>query len=198
MSNLQIQITIQSNPSAPFIIHKDVRKGDALACLLFNITLEYAIRKPGMQTRGTIFYKSTQLLAHADDVVIIGRSLASMRETFQLLEEASKEVVLVVNEGKTKYMVAASTQNGSKLRAIEIETYNFETADSFTCLGSFVTGDYYFTITNRLIPASRPYFELNGELKSQLLSRKTLILIHKTLMRSVLTYAEDTWKTTKK
>ena len=74
-----------------------------------------------------------------------------MRESFHLLEEASKEVVLVVNEDKTKYMVAANTQNCSKPRAIEIESYNFETVDSFTCLGSFVTGDNYFTITNRLI-----------------------------------------------
>jgi hypothetical protein len=32
---------------------------------------------------------------------IIGRSLASMRG-FQLLEEASKEVGLVINKGKTK------------------------------------------------------------------------------------------------
>ena len=90
-------------------------------------------------------------MARADDVVFIGRSLASMRESFHLLEEASKEVVLVVNEDKTKYMVAANTQNCSKPRAIEIESYNFETVDSFTCLGSFVTGDNYFTITNRLI-----------------------------------------------
>jgi len=163
MSNLQIQIKIQSNLSAPFIIRKDVRKGNALACLLFNITLEYAIRKQGMPTRGTIFYKSAQLLAHADEVVIIGRSLASMRD-FQLIEEASKEVVLVVNEGKTKYMVAANTQNCSKPRAIEIVSYKFETVDSFTCLSSFVTGDNYFTIANRLIPASRSYFGLKSEL----------------------------------
>jgi hypothetical protein len=154
MSNLQICIKIQSDLSAPFIIHKDVRKGDALACLLFNITFEHAVRKPGVPTRGTIFYKSAQLLALANDVIIIGRSLASMREAFQLLEGASKGVVLVVNEGKTKYMVAANTQNYGKPHAIEIESYNFET------VGSFVTGDSYFIIRNRLIPASRSYFGL--------------------------------------
>jgi hypothetical protein len=53
-------------------------------------------------------------MAYADDIVIIGRFLASMKEAFQLFEEASKEVGLVVNEGKTKYMVAANTQNCSK------------------------------------------------------------------------------------
>jgi len=40
--------------SALLIIHKGVRQGDTLAQLLFNITLEYAIRKLGIQTRCTI------------------------------------------------------------------------------------------------------------------------------------------------
>ena len=52
-------------------------------------------------------------MAYADDIVIISRSLASKKEAFQLFEEASKEVGLVV-EGKTKYMMAPNTPNCSK------------------------------------------------------------------------------------
>jgi hypothetical protein len=74
-------------------------------------------------------------MAYANYIVIIGRSLASMKEAFQLLEEASKEVRLVVNEGKTKYMVAANTQNFTKPHTFEKERYNFERLDSFTSLG---------------------------------------------------------------
>jgi len=55
-------------------------------CLLFNITLEYAVRKSGIQTRETIFYMSVQLTAFSDNMVIIGMSLASLKEAFQLLE----------------------------------------------------------------------------------------------------------------
>jgi hypothetical protein len=62
MSNMQSQIIIQSKLSAPFITHKGVRQGDALACFLFNIPLAYAIRKSGIPTRGTILYKSVQLM----------------------------------------------------------------------------------------------------------------------------------------
>jgi hypothetical protein len=43
-----------------------------------------------------------------------------MKEAFQLLEEASKEVELAVSKGKTKYVMAADTQNCSKPHAIEI------------------------------------------------------------------------------
>ena len=72
--------------------YKGVWQGDTLAWLLFNITQEYAIRKSGTKTRGTIFYKLVQPVAYADDIVITGRSLASKKETYQLIEEASKEV----------------------------------------------------------------------------------------------------------
>jgi len=44
---------------------------------------------------------------------------------------------------------------------------------------------------NRVVPY-RSYFGLKRQLESQLLSRKTKILIYKTLARPVLTYAEET------
>jgi len=124
LSNSQSQIKIQSKLSSTFISHKGVLH--ALARLLFNIKLEYAIRKSDIQTRGTIFYELVQVMTYANDIVIIGRSLASMRKGFQLPEEASKEVGLVNYEGKTKYMISANTQNCSKPRAIEIGRSTFE------------------------------------------------------------------------
>jgi len=49
--------------------------------------------------------------------------------------QAKGDVRLVINKGKTKYMVAANTQNCSKACAIEIGRFNFERVDSFTYLG---------------------------------------------------------------
>jgi len=122
-----------------------------------------------------------------------------MKDAFQLLEEASKEVGLVINKSKTKYMAATNTQKCSKPHANEIRRHNFERFDGFTCLGSLVTGDNDVSeeITNHLIAANRSYFGLRSELKSQLLSRKTKILIYKTLARPIFTYATETWTTTK-
>ena len=39
-----------------------------MACLLFNIALEKVIREAAVNITGTIFYKSVQILAYADDV----------------------------------------------------------------------------------------------------------------------------------
>jgi len=100
-------------------------------------------------------------MAYADDIVIIGRSLASMKEGFQLLEEASKEVGLVINEGKTKYMVAANTQNCSKSCATEIGRYSLKRVHSYSYLGSLANGDNVLEeITNRLVATNRSYFRL--------------------------------------
>jgi hypothetical protein len=120
-------------------------------------------------------------MTYADDIVIIGDSLESMKEGFQLLEEASKEVGLIINEGETKYMLAANTLNSSKPCAIEIGRYNFESVDSFIYLGSLVTGDNIVSeeITNCLITANRSYFGLRSQHKKQLLFSKTNISIYK-------------------
>jgi hypothetical protein len=50
-----------------------------------------------------------------------------------------KEVGLVINEDKTKYMVAANIQNCSKPRAIETGRYIFERVGSY--VGSLMNGD---------------------------------------------------------
>jgi sorting nexin-29 len=54
-----------------FDIEEGVRTGDPLACLLFNISLEKVIRDAEVETRGTVFNKSVQIMAYADDIVII-------------------------------------------------------------------------------------------------------------------------------
>ena len=54
-----------------------------------------------------------------------------------------------------------------------------------------MTGDNNVSeeIENCLIAANGSYFGLKSQCESQLLSRKTKILIYKTLVRPILTYA---------
>jgi hypothetical protein len=74
MRKTQRQIKIQNMLSSPIIIINGVQQGDSLACLLFNIALEKVVRDAGINTRGTMLYKSVQILAFADDINIIGRT----------------------------------------------------------------------------------------------------------------------------
>ena len=65
MENTKSQVRIQSDLSDSILTKKDLRQGDSLACLLFNLALEKDVRNAGIQTSGTVFYKSVQFLAYA-------------------------------------------------------------------------------------------------------------------------------------
>jgi sorting nexin-29 len=66
--------------------------------------LEKVIRDAAVNIRGTIFCKSVQILAYADDIDIIGRTQSAMIEAFTSLEKAAKDMNLFINQEKTKYM----------------------------------------------------------------------------------------------
>jgi hypothetical protein len=75
-----------------------------LVCLLFTLALEIVVRKAGIQTNGTIFYKLVHLLAYADDIDIIARSRKTLKEAFLSLERAAREMGLRINEEKTEVL----------------------------------------------------------------------------------------------
>jgi sorting nexin-29 len=70
MNNIHCQVKKQKRFSEPINVKNGVRQGDALACLLFNIALEKVFSDAAVNIRGTIFYKSVQILAYADDTDI--------------------------------------------------------------------------------------------------------------------------------
>ena len=75
-----------------------------MACLLFNTALEKVIRAAAVNIRGTMFYKSIQILAYAGDIDIIGRTQSAMIEAFTSLEKAAKDMNLFINQEKTIYI----------------------------------------------------------------------------------------------
>jgi sorting nexin-29 len=91
-----------------------LRQGDALACILFNIALEKIICEANINQCGNIFYKSLQILAYADDIDIISRSLKSPQEAKTALDETARMMGLEINQAKTKYMIC-----GTKKKYVE-------------------------------------------------------------------------------
>jgi hypothetical protein len=57
-----------------------VRRGDALYSLLFNFTLEHAIRKVQENQAGLKLIWSHQLLAYADDVNLLGGNIDTIKK----------------------------------------------------------------------------------------------------------------------
>ena len=65
MTNVTCQVKVDGKLSGLFVTIKGLRQGDGLACPLYNLALEKAIRDSRVETTGTIFNKSTQILAYA-------------------------------------------------------------------------------------------------------------------------------------
>jgi sorting nexin-29 len=84
--------------SRNFEITSGVRQGDSLSAVLFNLALHKAVKE--LNLRGTIIYKTKQTCAYADDTALVARNMDSLKETFNILEEKNRIVVLRINEQK--------------------------------------------------------------------------------------------------
>jgi sorting nexin-29 len=168
-------------------------------CHGFNIALEEFIRDSAINLRGTIFYRSVQILAFAYDSDIRGRTQKAMKEAFTNLEKAARKMHLQINQGKTKYMPVTKKIYTDGPTYLEIGPYKFETVYSFTYLGSEVNykNGISVDIQKRILSANRCFHGLRKHLKSHLISRKTKTFMHKVLVRPVLTYASETWTLSK-
>jgi hypothetical protein len=77
---------------------------------------------------------------------------------------------------------------------IETGSYKFEVVHSFTFLGSEVNckNDISDEIKKRVLSANRCLHGLRKYIKSQLIPRKTKIMMYKVLVRPLLSYASET------
>lgn len=191
LRKVQCRVKITRWLSDPFDSARGLRQGDALSCLLFNVALEKAIRDSGIIVTGTILKKSVQLLAYADDIVIVGRTITALREAASSLIEAARVIGLNVNERKTKYMEI--TKKKTNTRTFEIEEYTFERVNSFKYLGSLLTQDNSSTaeIKARISMANRSYFGLKQLFGSRFLRHKYKLKLYKTLLRPIVMYGTE-------
>ena len=94
---------------------------DALSPILFNFSLEYAIRRVQVNQDGLKLNGTHQLLAYAEDVNILGGSIHNLKENAEALVAATREIGLEVNADKTKYMVMSRDQNAGRIHSVRID-----------------------------------------------------------------------------
>jgi hypothetical protein len=113
-----------------------LKQGDALKPLLFNFTLEYAIRRVQVNQNGFKLNGTYQLLVYADDVNMLGGSIHTIKEKAEALVVAGKEMGLEVNTDKTKYMVMSQDQNAGRSHSMKNDNGSFERVVQFKYLGT--------------------------------------------------------------
>jgi sorting nexin-29 len=73
--------------------------------------LEFILRRLSIDLEGTLEYKSTQILAYADDIAIISRSLSDATKIYNELATAAKEMGLDINRNKTKLLIQSRRED---------------------------------------------------------------------------------------
>uniref|UniRef100_A0A8D9B1A7 Craniofacial development protein 2 n=1 Tax=Cacopsylla melanoneura TaxID=428564 RepID=A0A8D9B1A7_9HEMI len=196
MENSKAQVKINNNLSEPFEITTGVKQGDGLSTTLFIIALHKAIKD--IDQRGTIFYKSSQICAYADDVGIIARTKDKLIEVFKQVQENGKELGLIINESKTQYMKTSASEDRRTAEDIQMENVTYKAVTQFKYLGELINneGRPSAAIKERIQIGNRAYFANISLLKNKLISRKTKMKIYKTLIRPIVTYGSENWTLT--
>ncbi|GBM93960.1 hypothetical protein AVEN_106928-1 [Araneus ventricosus] len=162
LSNVRCRVKIRNHLSESFTAERGLRQGDSLACLLFNLALEKCIRVSGLDRRSTLWNRSLQLLAYADDIDIIGRSERAVKEAFRALEISATDMFSLIVRSKTKFMeVPSSTGNYTSFR---INGHTFERVSEFKYLGTIINDQNMLKaeINNRIKSANKCCFGLKN------------------------------------
>ena len=173
LSNTCSSVKVGNDLSETFHTERGFRQGGPLSCDLFNFIMEGILRKAGVHRKGTIFYKGVQILAYADDIYIIRRTRRDVTAAFAAIEKESAKVGLMVNEGKTKYMMSANREARRLGSQFTASKYNFEVVKDFVylCTAINTDDDTSAEIKRRITLANRCFFGLRGQLRSKVLCR---------------------------
>jgi hypothetical protein len=80
LSRTYNKVKVQNKLSGSFRAECAIRHGDSLSTLLFNNVLEKVMINIEINPGGTIFYRTRQFMAYADDIAVIGRFVGVLNE----------------------------------------------------------------------------------------------------------------------
>src|SRR5215831_10162697 len=192
------RVRVGKNLSETFPIRNGLKQGDALSPLLFNLALDYAIRRVQEKQDGLKLNGTHQLLAYADDVNILGGSVHTVKENAEALVAATKEIGLEVNADKTKYMVMSREGNAGQGHSVKIDNSAIERVEEFKYLGVTLTGQNSTQeeIKSRLKLWNACYYSVQNPLSSRSLSKNLKSRIYKTIILPVVLYGCEAWPLT--
>ena len=78
-------------------------------------------------------------MAYADDVIILGGSIHTLKENAEALVAATGETGLEVSADKTEYMVMSRDQNAGQIHSVRMDNSTFERVEEFKYLGTTLT-----------------------------------------------------------
>nr|KAG5700914.1 hypothetical protein BaRGS_012321 [Batillaria attramentaria] len=185
------------NRESSFRVKTGVRKGCSMSALLFNLTIDWVMRRTTAdQSRGIrwTLFSTLEDLDFADDLALVSHTHQHMQEKTSRLSSFAQQVGLKISHKKAEVMML-NVQNPSTVR---VNREDLPTTDEFTYLGSIVRhdGGADSDIRNRLNKARNSFRMLNNVWKSAQYSTKTKLRLYQSCVLSTLLYGSECWRMT--
>jgi len=157
----------------------------AIHSLQQYLILDSVIKK--LDLRGDISLKLKQIVAYADDVVLLARSWKACKEIFHRLQNEATLVGLTINEDKTKHM-QIKRMGIKDITHLKINNFAFENVENFSYLGSILNADNKMNmeIAERISKGNKAYYAKAKLIKSKFLKKNTK------MTSPVVTYSSET------
>ena len=188
------RVRVNGRLSTPFTSNAGLRQGDSLSPTVFNIVLDWVIRRAQINSNAYLFRNNEQTLAYADDIGFISTNRRIIEENITKLVESAKTVGLELNNEKTEAMITGRKAK-EQAEAAGGSIKGFKIVDSFKYLGAIFNSqsDIMPEIKARIGSATKVLGALGKILRAKFISHAVKIRIYKTIIRPVLIYGCQTW-----
>lgn len=182
----RMRVRVENDLSDEFEVVTGLKQGDALSPTLFNLVLEYVVRKVLMYDGGVELNGRHKVVGYADDLALLGQRKEDVASMAEILEDEGAKVGLRINRDKTEYILMKRAKNTRAAREdLKVRHTSYKGVSRFKYLGCTVTETNLRDddIDIRVQSALRCSAALRKLLVSTLLSRKTKIRIYKMNVR---------------
>lgn len=198
LNKTMVKVKVGNVLSREVQVNTGLRQGDTLSPIIFNLVLEKVIRMmnitpdEGVKLDGT----SISILAYADDIVLLGNNINTVKSLCERLIIAARRVGLQINEEKTEYMeISRQRYRGQVEDFLKVGPYSFKNVSQFKYLGTMITksNDMEYEILKRIQMGNKSYYAMGNLLKSRILSKTLKVQLYVTLIRSIILYGAQCW-----
>ena len=180
-----------------FEVRTGVRQGCLLSPFMFLLAIDWIMKTSTDQKRNGIqwtLWKQLDDLDFADDLALLSHTQQQMQEKTNIVAENSARLGLNINRGKSKVFKI----NASNETPITVQGEALEEVDSFTYLGSILDkhGGTDADVRTRIGKARAAFKQLSNVWGSSEISIATKIRLFNTLIKPILLYGAETWRTT--
>ena len=180
-----------------FDIKTGVRQGCVMSAVLFNLAIDWVMRRTTEDSPRGIrwsLFSTLDDLDFADDLALLSHTHQHMQEKTSRLHTYGKQVGLRISNKKTELM----TLNVTRPEPVKVNGEDLRQTDRFTYLGSIIRpeGGTKEDIQSRLGKARSVFRGMNNIWRSTQYSIKTKLKLYQSCVISTLLYGSECWRMT--